>query len=252
MYGRPPTVRVEMSNCPIVTVERYAAIGSVASQRQIERAPRRSTPLRIPLAIASSPARHGDPERVARLVARMLVGRVPGRCAVRLARDQRAVVGRHPAVLVAERALPDRARLAVVGDDGDERPAAAQARARDDRQLAALAPPRRRARADLDRPHRQAMEVEVEARQVLRRLGRDRRDALQHARLGRVGDVQAVVGDVVAAVAVLREVRVADPGRAGPGRGLRGRRQGEHEAKNEQRALHAADRIAEVAPQPTS
>ncbi len=55
MYGRPPTVRVESSNCPIVAVERYAAIGSFASQRQIERPPRRWTPISSPLAIASRP-----------------------------------------------------------------------------------------------------------------------------------------------------------------------------------------------------
>ena len=76
-------------------------------------------------------------------------------------------------------------------------------------------------------------------------LARDRRDALQEPRLGRVVEVQAVVRDVVAAVAVLGEVRVADPGRAGSGSGLRGRRQGEHEAEDEQRALHAGRRYRE-------
>ena len=57
-------------------------------------------------------------------------------------------------------------------------------------------------------------EVQVERRQRLCRLGSDLRRALQHVGGRVVADGEVVVVDVVAAVAVEREVRVADAGRA--------------------------------------
>src|SRR5690606_15495869 len=59
------------------------------------------------------------------------------------------------------------------------------------------------------------LEVEVQRGEVLRRAGVDRRGAGEPAGAWLVGEVEGVVGDVVAAVAGLREVRVARAGPAG-------------------------------------
>src|SRR3546814_5661339 len=83
-------------------------------------------------------------------------------------------------------------------------------RGRGDHQLAALAHERGRLPADQDLQHLQAREVEVEAAEVLGRLGDDRGAAAEAACIGIPGQLEVVVDDVVAAVAQLREVGIAD------------------------------------------
>ena len=121
----------------------------------------------------------GDAKLVGGLVERMVVDRIPMVGDLRLAGDERAVVGGDEA-RQADLGVADRRRDAVVGDDDVELLAVLDPAARRDRQLVGVARPRRRALVDGDAAHVQAVEVEVEAGEVLRRLGLDRRDALQH------------------------------------------------------------------------
>jgi hypothetical protein len=74
-------------------------------------------------------------------------------------------------------------------------------------------------------------EVEVEARQVLRRARGDARMTHEPSGARVVADLEPVALDVVAAVAVEREVAVADPCRPGAVRdvGLRGGARGQAE-----------------------
>ena len=156
---------------------------------------------------------HGHLDGEGGLVDRVVVGREPGRRHVRLADDHHAVVGVEDAG-VAQVGVDDDLRNPVVDHLGGERLALVQGPARRDGQLAAVAGPPCRAAVDRERPDGQALEVEVEGGQVLRRPGPDGGDPVEHVGLRRVLDVQVVVPDVVPAVAVQREVRITHPGRA--------------------------------------
>ena len=151
------------------------------------------------------PFRHRDLEGVGRLVARVVVDRIPGRGDVRLADDER------PVVRVDEACSLDRLGDAAVADDDRELPVLADAVLRRDRELLAVAAPRRATPVDLDAVHGEAEQVEVEARQALRRLGADLRGSLEHVGRRVVLHVEVVVADVVASVPVQREVRIAGP-----------------------------------------
>ena len=139
----------------------------------------------------------------------MVVDRVPRRRDVRLAHDERAVIGLHEAGAVGLRL-----RDAAVAHLDLEGLARAEALARRDRELAAVSCPGGGAAVDLDRVDGQPLEVEVEARQALGRAGANRRLALEDVRVRVVRDFQVVVAGVVAAVPVEREVRVARPRRS--------------------------------------
>ena len=71
------------------------------------------------------------------------------------------------------------------------------------------------AAVDLDGPDFEPVEVEVEARKVLCRSRLDRGSAVQDIGRRVVRDVEVVMRSVVSTVAGEREVRIADPGRAG-------------------------------------
>ncbi len=177
------------------------------------------------------PGRRGQLHVEGGLVAGVVVGREPGGGHVGLAHDHRAVVGGDEAGAAAL----DDVGHAVVGDLHGERRVPGQARLRRHRQLAAVARPGRRLVVHLDRADGHPLEVEVEGREVLQRPGREQRGAGQHVGGGVVGQVEVVLLDLVPAVAVEREVRVADAGRPGRVRrcGLgRGRGQG-HQARHE-------------------
>ena len=87
-------------------VVRYGAIGSRASQVQVVQPPRVASLDEHAVGDASSPRGHGDLERERRLVARVVVGREPGRGDVGLAGDERAVVGVMKPEIAAERRSP--------------------------------------------------------------------------------------------------------------------------------------------------
>ena len=165
--------------------------------------------------------RCGDPERVGGLVGRVVVDREPGRGGVRLSRDHGPVVGVEEAARAEALGL-EQARPAAVPDHRAEALPPPQSGAlRVDRQLAGVPPPGRPVAVDADRLHLQTVQVQVEPGQVLRAPSGDRRDAGQPPGGGPVAQVQPVALHVVAAVAVPREVRVPDAGRAGPEPGLR-------------------------------
>ena len=158
--------------------------------------------------------RGGDLEGVAGLVAGVVVDRVPAGGSVRLPGDQEPVVrAEEPAV--AQRVAAHQPRHPVVPDPRDELvpvPDPPAGRVHD--QLAGPPAPGGLPAVDTHRPHVQAVEVEVEAGEVLagpRPHGRHTRDP---ARGGLVAQLQVVVPGVVPAVAVLREVGVAHAGRA--------------------------------------
>ena len=159
--------------------------------------------------------RHGDVERVGRLVQRVVVGREPGRRSVRLAGDDEAGLGGQEARDPDRGGIADRLGHAVVADDRRERRAVGDRRLRVDDQLVLLALELRGRAADRDRTDRQAMQVEVELRERLGRLGRDRGGPAQDAARRVVGDREVVVLDVIPAVPVLGVVRVTEPRGAG-------------------------------------
>ena len=136
---------------------------------------------------------------------------------MRFADDQIAVVGLQPAGAIGQRV-----RHAVVDQHGGEGAVAAQTLRRRDRQLVPVAAECGGVAVDADGVQVEAVEVEVEARQVLGRLGADRLARVEHPDGRVVAEVQHVLGDVVAAVAVEREVRVVEAG--GSGRVRRRRR----------------------------
>ena len=182
----------------------------------------------------------GDVERERRLVAGVVVGREPARGDVRLANDDRTVVGVDEA---GQAEFLERLGHAVItGDDGEGRPVR-QTDLRLDRQLLALALGRRGSAVHGQGAKAQPDEVEVERRQVLRCVRLDRRDAGQLVGGRVVRDGQVVVLDVVAAIPVAREVRVTDPGAAGRElvrwRCERGRDAGrqQNDCRNERRKL---------------
>lgn len=141
----------------------------------------------------------------------MVVDREPGGRHLGLAGDRRAVRGGHeagPNVRAREHEL---LRHAVVADLDLEAPL--HRAPRGDRQLLAVAAERRAPAVDLHAAHVQPDQVEVEAAQALDGRGPDRRLPLEAVARRVVRDVQVVVADVIAAVAVTGVVRVADAGR---------------------------------------
>ena len=157
--------------------------------------------------------RHGDAEGVGRLVARVVVRRVPRRRALRLVDDEGAVRGRYPALDRPVRIRHHRRRPRVVDRDGQRLACLDPGGRRDDELLAV---PRERSRASV---HEQpgdveAAEVEVEAGQVLGRGRSDDRGPAQQVLRRLVVEGQVVVADVVPAVPREREERIAETGRA--------------------------------------
>lgn len=115
---------------------------------------------------------------------------------------------------VEARGAGERLWHAVVCHAGGEPLVLAQAMAWRDRELSFHVGPRRPLLAHPGRAHGEAVEVEVEARQVLRRPSGDRGHAGPHVRRRVVRDLEVVVLDVVPAVAVEREVLVAQARRS--------------------------------------
>ena len=160
------------------------------------------------------PRRDRHDEGEGRLVGRVVVEGEPVGRALGLAHHDRAVVGVDPAVgqrLVGDRQVDLGPGHAVVADHGREPPALLQLVPWGHGQLVVLAarPPRPLA-VDHHRADGHPLEVEVEPAQRLGGPGRDRRHPDKAVRRRVVGDLQQVVGDVVAAVAVQRVVVVAD------------------------------------------
>ena len=158
--------------------------------------------------------RHRDLERERRLVGGMVVGGEPARGAVRLTRDDRAVVGGDEPGLTAEY-LEGGLGHAVVAHLDDELTALWQAAPRGDHELLAGAAPGRGAAVDLHGADLQADEVEVEGGQVLGGPCRDCGDAAEDVGGRVVAQVEVVVPDVVAPVPVQGVVGIADTRRAG-------------------------------------
>ena len=158
-------------------------------------------------------------------VPRVVVGGEPGRRGVGLAGDDRAVVGVDEAG-DAEEGVPERLRHAVVGDDGGERGAVGQHVLRSDGQLLPAPAPGRVVAVDGERPDLQPHEVEIEAGQVLEGPRLDGGDPGEDVGGRVVTHVEVVVPDVVAAVAVEREVRVPDAGCTGRSHRVRRRPRG--------------------------
>jgi hypothetical protein len=157
---------------------------------------------------------HGHVERVRRLVDRMVVHGEPGRRHLGLSCDRDPVRRGHEAGPDVEARKGELDRNAVVGDVDLEALPSPDRSTRRDGQLLAAARPRRLPVADLDVAHLEPDEVQVEAAQVLGGPGGDGRLPVETVRRGVVGDVEVVVADVVAAIAVAREIGVAHAGRA--------------------------------------
>ena len=173
--------------------------------------------------------RHRDRDRDGGLVARMVVDREPELRNMRFADHDRPVIRRDEA-RAAE--FLQGLRHTVVTRHDRELGTVGDPRRRLDGELLTLP---RRLRADAiyrkrAQPH--SDEIEVERGQVLGGRGLDRGLADQHVSVRVVADVEVVVLDVIAAVAVEREVRVADPG--GTGRERSGWR-GERDPRRQQR-----------------
>ena len=164
-------------------------------------------------------------ERERGLVGGMVVGREPRRGAMRLADDDRAVIGVDEPGPAEFR---ERFRDAVVGDCHRERRLVPDAGGWRDRQLLPVACPGCARTVDLDGIDRQPDEIEVERRQVLGRAGPDGRRSGQLVGIWVVGEIQVVVLDVVPTVPVERVVGIADARCAGREHGW-GRRPGQHE-----------------------
>ena len=162
----------------------------------------------------AEPLRHGHREVVRRFVGRVVTAREPGHRARRLTQPDRAVGGVQPALFGAV-GVSDRHRFARVADSHPERPAGVQLAGRADRQFLPRAVGAGAPAADRDVLDVQALEVQVEGRQVTGGARRDRRRAGEVARARVVVELQVVVADVVTAVARLGEVRVARTRAAG-------------------------------------
>ena len=170
----------------------------------------------------------------------MVVHRIPARCDVRLADDERSVVR------VQEAGALERLRNAAVADDDGEVAPFGQAALRRDGELAAFTAPERAAPVHDDGVDRQPDEIEVEARQVLGRGGTKLGLALEEIRRRVVLHLEVVVADVVAAVPVKRKIRIAGARRARDElpsavlpRGSRPESQDDGDARQKQRAERA-------------
>ena len=190
--------------------------------------------------------RGGDHEGVGRLVDRVVVDREPAGRDLGLAGDDGAVVGVDEPGLDGEAGAEDELlgdRHAVVADHGGEPVALAAARAGVTVSSCVGPRPAGRAAVHLDRADGQPDEVEVEPGQVLGRPGRDRGHPDEPVGGRVVGHLEQVVADVVAAVAVEREVGVAHPWGARPeaataASGRPGRRPGRSQRRPQERHRH--------------
>ncbi len=153
-------------------------------------------------------AGHGDVDVEGGLVERVVVGREPPRRHVRLVHGDDLVAVGQPVALAG---VGDRAGLAAVAHDHREHRARSERRDRRDLQLvrAGLREPRPDT-VDLDLVDGQE-QVEVEAAQRLGRLDPQPGPARQPTLAEGVAVMDVVVQDVDAAVAVHREVGIADP-----------------------------------------
>src|SRR5919109_5168698 len=79
-------------------------------------------------------------------------------------------------------------------------------------QLPTIPCPRGRIAVYVDRPNRETIEVEVEARQALGRACADRGLAGKEVRCRLIGQVEQIMLHVVSAVPIEREVWIARPG----------------------------------------
>lgn len=136
-----------------------------------------------------------------------MVAREPGHRARRLTERDRSVVRPQPA-FAPPVVMGDRLRRARVVHDAAEGGALPEVIAQLQGQLLPVPPNPRLAAVDGGAQHLHAEEVEIEGAEVLGGLRCDLRSALEAAVARVVGQSQGVVGDVVAAVAELREVRV--------------------------------------------
>ncbi len=140
----------------------------------------------------------------------MVVDRIPRRSHPRLTGHERAIVGvdesRDPEDVI------DGLRHPVVGDDHRELVVLVEPARGCDREFATISAEHGTAAIHVDAPHFEPVEVEVEARQVLRCAGLERGPAVQHIGRRVVGEVKVVVRHVVPTVARQREVRIADAG----------------------------------------
>ena len=128
---------------------------------------------------------------------------------MRLAHDHRAVVGGNEA---RDPELIDQLGDALIGDHHRELGLVADALGRRDRELVIVAFPVGRPVVDADGLDGHADEIQVEAGEVLGRTRFNRGDACEHVGVRVVGELQAVVLDVITAVAIEREIRIAHPG----------------------------------------
>ena len=194
--------------------------------------------------MAVRPSGHRDREVVGGLVLRRVVDGIPARRALRLVDDEGAVVGRDPAVLRLVR-VDDRVRVAVVLDSDLERAAPADAGGRRDHEL--LAVPLERGGIAVDRhlADVETAQVEVKARQILRRPRGDHGARVERVVLGRVVEPQRVVADLIAAVARERKERVSGASRARGESGGRSGRSGDGKKDGDgyggESVLHRAD-----------
>jgi hypothetical protein len=132
----------------------------------------------------------------------------------------------------------DDLRHAGAAHDHGEVAALLQRVARRDDQLLPGAPVGGRASVDQQQADVEAAQVEMEAREGLRGARGDDRRAVEPAARAVVVEGQAVVGDVVAAVAREGEERIAEPRRAdapaATGDGMRRPGRGQHEHRHDQ------------------
>ena len=170
------------------------------------------------------PRGDGNAEVEGRLVARVVVARVPGRRALRLVDDERAVVRRHPALDRVVRVGHDGRRAGVVDRDGEGRSRKNPCPRRHRQLLLAIAREGCGSAVDEQPRDREPAQVEVEARKILRRPGADHGRRRQLVRRRRVVERQTIVLNVVAAVAGVREHRVSEPRRTRREAGRRRRR----------------------------
>ena len=207
-----PIVEIVRSNLPIVDVARYGAIGSALFQTHVV------LPLLVlldsstPFAIAVSPAGTVTRKRyVALSLGVSFTGYHAGEPCGSPTTNAPSSVGTQPSIAWSGSVTTDGVP-AVVDRDGEALPGGDAAPRRDHELLLAVACERRRAPVHEQPRDREAAQVEIEARQVLRRSRRDhggRRELVA----GRLPvERQVVARDVVAAVAGARVVRITAAG----------------------------------------
>ncbi len=159
--------------------------------------------------------RHGDRERVRRLVQRMVVHGEPGGRDLGLAGDGGSIRSRHEAGPDPETGQDELDGDAAIADFHLEAVPLLQRALRGNDELLAAPTPACPLAVDLNPAHVEPNQVEVEAAETLGGGCAYRRIPVELICGRVVGDVQVVVADVVAAVPVRRVVRVSEPRRAG-------------------------------------